>query len=196
MKNCQAFYRFLTRTLALSALVGGTWLGAAIPASLDSFDEAAVTALGTPRLVFNDKDLGGTSTAKQEFSDGVMSVAGKIVPGRGQPGFISLVLLLSPQGQPQDLSEYEGIRLRVKVTKGNLSVVAASSEIQNFDYHTTALSRTGGEFKEVRIPFAEMKRVWSEQRSLNLETITSINLVAAGVQPGDYAYEVDEVGFY
>ena len=41
-----------------------------------------------------------------------------------------------------------------------------------------------------------MKRVWSEQTPLNLKTITSINLVASGLQPGDFDYKVDEISLY
>lgn len=89
------------------------------------------------------------------------------------------------------------MRLRVKSKKGSLSVQVSSSEIQNFDYHTSA-AFTGkpGEFQEIRIPFKEMKRAWSEQTTLNLKSVTSINLVAFGMAKGSFAYEVDELGFY
>jgi hypothetical protein len=81
--------------------------------------------------------------------------------------------------------------------KGLLSVQVSSTEITNYDYHTSApVTRKPGAFQEVRIPFAAMKRAWSEQTPLNLKTITSINLVAAGMAPDAFAYEVDEIGFY
>jgi hypothetical protein len=53
-----------------------------------------------------------------------------------------------------------------------------------------------GEFSEVRLPFKDMKRAWSEQIPLNLKTITSVNLVAFGMAKDAFAYEVDEIGFY
>lgn len=200
MKTKPSSSSFLRRSglaVALAALVGvATTVSAEVPATLDTFDRADATSLGTMRLPINDAELGGKSGATPTFADGTMRMEGTIAPGRGQPGFVSLVLLLSPQGEVQDLSAYEGIRLRVRVTKGNLSVLAASSEIQNFDYHTAPIARTGKEFKELKIPFAAMKRIWSEQTPLNLATITSINLVASGLQPGAFDYEVDEIGFY
>jgi hypothetical protein len=154
-----------------------------------------MTSIKTPRMVLNDADLGGQSTANLTTRKGVLQVEGKIVPGRGMPGFVSMVLVLSETGEPQDLSAYKGLRLRVRVNKGTLQVLAASSEIQNFDYHATAIPRSK-DFKEIKIPFTDLKRVWSEQTPLDLSTIVSINLVASGMQPGAFAYEIDEVGFY
>jgi hypothetical protein len=65
----------------------------------------------------------------------VLNAKAKIVPPRGQPGWASEVLLLDPQGLPVDASQYEGIRLRVRIHKGALSVSANSTEVTNYDYH-------------------------------------------------------------
>ena len=53
-----------------------------------------------------------------------------------------------------------------------------------------------GEFVDVRVPFADMKRAWSAQTALSTKLVTSVNLVAFGMAPGAFAYEVDEIGFY
>ena len=108
-----------------------------------------------------------------------------------------MVSLLSPDGKPHDLTGYEGVRLRVKNTKGMLFVQVSSSEIQNFDYHTSApIAGKRGEFVEIRVPFKDMKRAWSEQTVLNLTSVTSINLVSFGLARDTFAYEVQEIGFY
>jgi hypothetical protein len=107
------------------------------------------------------------------------------------------VSLLSANGAAKDLSAYQGVRMRVKVTKGILCVQVGSSEIQNYDFHTSApITGKRGEFSEVRIPFKDLKRAWSEQIALNLKSITSINLVSFGMAKDAFAYEVDEIGFY
>jgi len=122
---------------------------------------------------------------------------GTLTPGRGSPGFISIPLILTADGSPQDVSQYEGIRILVKVSQGTLMIQVASSEIVNFDFHTSApLTRQLSEFTEVRIPFADLKQIWTAQTPLNLQTITSINLVSAGMTPGTFAYEIDEIAFY
>lgn len=167
------------------------------PPVLEDFSAAEHTRTGAPRLVIADQEMGGQSQATTKVSDGVMTVAGELKPGRGMPGFVSVPLLLAPDAQPRDLTGYTGIRLRVKVTQGTLTVQAASSAVTNFDFHTSApIARKPGEFQDVQIPFQAMKRAWSEQTPLDLTTVTSINLVAAGMAPSAFAYVVDEVGFY
>jgi hypothetical protein len=170
---------------------------AAAPALLDDFSDAQLTNAGGARVLVNDQQLGSQSHGAQTCADGVLTVKGTLVPGRGVPAFMSLALLMTPDGQPQDLSAFEGIRLRVKMTQGILSVQAASSEIDNFDFHSGPIQGKGGaDFQEVRIPFQTMKRAWSEQTTLNLKTITSINVVAFGMAKGEFSYALDEVGFY
>lgn len=195
-----SFYSRWFKVSLIVAIVFGV-LGSLIshagtaPALLDDFSD--VRRHGAERLLFNDQDLGSQSHATQTCADGVLTVVGELVPGRGVPAFVSVPLLLSADAQPQDASGYEGVRLRVKVNKGILSIQVAGAEITNFDYHTGGpVAGKRGEFQEVRIPFKDMKRAWSEQTPLNLKTITSVNLVAFGTARGAFAYEVDEIGFY
>lgn len=167
------------------------------PRLLDDYSDPARNKNGIERLLIDDKTAGSKSRATTECENGVFSVKGELVPGRGAPAFISAVSLLSADGKPQDLTGYEGVRILVKVTKGILCVQVSSSEIANFDYHTSApIAGRGAEFQEVRLPFKEMKRAWSEQTRLNLKSITSVNLVSFGLAKDAFAYEVDEIGFY
>lgn len=183
----------LATTLAFGGTIGRA---ANVPALLDNFSDAHRNALGIERIVVTDKDAGGASHATQSCEGGVLAVQGELSPGRGTPAFISLVSLLSPDAKPQDVSAYHGVRLRVKVKQGFLAVQVASAEIQNFDYHRSAPLVRSNDFQEVRIPFKDLKRAWSEQTALNLKSVTCVNLVAAGMAKGSFAYEVDEIGFY
>lgn len=170
---------------------------AAAPRLLDDYSDPKRNRHGAERLLIDDRSAGSRSQATQKCENGVLSVKGDLVPGRGVPAFISQVSLLSTNGTPEDLSGYQGVRLRVKVIRGTLCVQASSSEIDNFDYHTGApITGKGGEFQEVRVPFTDMKRAWSEQTALNLKSITGINLVSFGMTNDAFAYEVDEIGFY
>jgi hypothetical protein len=167
----------------------------ATPSLVDDF--SSVQRHGADRLLINDKDMGSASRATQTCENGVIVVQGELVPGRGVPAFISMPILLNADFAPKDLSAYEGVRLRVKVRKGILTVQVASADITNFDYHTSGpVVSKGGDFTEVKIPFKDLKRGWSEQTALNLKTITSVNFVAFGLAKDAFAYEVDEVGFY
>ena len=169
----------------------------AAPLLLDDYSDPTRNKNGVERLLIDDKAAGSKSQATQKCENGVLTVKGDLVPGRGVPAFISQVSLLSTNGTPKDLTGYQGVRLRVKVTKGILCVQVASTEITNYDYHTGApIAGKRAEFQEVQIPFKEMKRAWSEQTALNLKSITSVNLVSFGLAKDAFAYEVDEIGFY
>lgn len=200
--NILAFLPRSSRTLIVAPALAvafacvGASTSSATPALLDDFADSEKTSTGAGRLLVDDRQLGSASQGTQACADGVLVVRGSLAPGRGVPAFISLVLLTAPEGSPQDLGAFEGIRLRVKVKQGALSVQAASAAIDNFDFHSGPLTVRGDEFQEVRIPFASMKRAWSEQTPLDLATITSVNIVAFGLAKGDFAYELDEVGFY
>jgi hypothetical protein len=107
------------------------------------------------------------------------------------------VLFLNAKGLPQDASRFEGVRLLIKVDNGSISVSANSAEVTNFDYHAAMVTvQSDGKFHEVKVPFISMKRAWSEQTQLNSETISSLSIVASGIQKTLVDFEVDEVGFY
>ena len=187
----------ITLITALLGFAAITAQAAATPLLLDDYSDAKANKNGVERLLFDDKSAGSKSQATQKCENGVLTVKGELVPGRGVPAFISEVSLLTADGKPKDLSVYQGVRVRVKVIKGILVVQVGSSEIQNFDFHSSApIAGKGGEFQEVRIPFKEMKRAWSEQTALNSKSITSVNLVSFGVAKDSFEYAVDEIGFY
>lgn len=186
-----------TPTIQSPEAGSNTKLSATSPKLLDDYSDPARNQNGVERLLIDDSTAGSKSQATLTCENGVLSVKGDLVPGRGVPAFISAVSPLSADGAPQDLSSYEGVRIVVKVIQGILSVQVGSSEIDNFDYHTSApIAGKPGEFQEVRLPFKEMKRAWSAQTPLNLKSITSINLVSFALAKNAFAYEVDEIGFY
>lgn len=199
MKNPNPFTQFLNARCGQFALLlcslAGPAVAATFPAKLDNFDAADLTTVGTPRLLVTDAQMGGQSAANPAYQEGILRMEGSLAPARGQPGFVSLVLLLDAQGKAQNLEPYSGIEIRIRVMEGSLSVLAASSQIQNFDFHATAIKRSA-DFQRLRIPFKVLKRMWSEPTKLDISTITSINFVASGVQNQRFLYEIDSVGFY
>lgn len=195
MKTPNLFLRYLPAIALLAS--SGVSFGGTLSPLLDDFTDAQNNSLGIPRLFMNATTAGGSTTTEQSVSEGILTVKGEIVPPRGQPGWASSVLLLDPNGLPQDASAFEGIRLLVKVEKGNISISANSAEVTNFDYHgAPVMARSDGKFHEVKIPFASMKRAWSEQTPLNPKTISSLSIVAFELQKGVFEFEVDEISFY
>lgn len=199
MKHLNPLIKNATKPIAITLLLVGLNAASATELAplIDNFDDQSQSTLGINRIHIDDSSAGGNTQAIHIVKSGVMIKKGELIPLQGQPGWSSTVLLLHPHGTPQDASAYQGVRLRVKATAGNLSVLANSSEIANFDYHGTHLTlQADGEFHEIEIPFNLMKRSWSEQTPLNTKTITGISLVAAGLEQGAFNFEIDEVGFY
>lgn len=183
-------------TLVLSTFVSSN-IHAAMSPLVDDFQHDINNSLGVPRQHLSDTMAGGQTHTQIKFDAGKMQVVGEIVPLRGQPGWASSVLLLDSQGLPKDLSEYQGIRLKVKVNSGNLSISANSLEVTNFDYHAALVAvKPDGQFHEVKIPFSSMKRTWSEQTELDPKTINSLSLVAFAMQKSNFEFVFDEVSFY
>lgn len=177
---------------ALNAAIAG-----AVGPTVDGFSDPHKNSLGGDRQFVDDTIAGGQTRAEYSVEDGVLSAKGQISPPSGQPGWASTVLVLDPEGLPQDASAYQGIRLLIRVNQGNVSVSANSSEVTNFDFHASPVQRQADDdFHVVEIPFAEMKRAWSEQTSLNPRTLISLSLVAFDFQKGPFDFEVDEVSFY
>lgn len=165
--------------------------------SIDDFSDPSLNGLGHPRIFVTDNSVGGGSSLEHVIEDGVLAASGEITPPRGQPGWASMVLLLDAPGQAADASAYEGVKLRLRISSGNLSLSANSTEVTNFDYHAAPLIRQAGEgFHEVRLPFSSMKPTWSEQAPLNTATLASISLVAYDLKPGSFDYEIEEISFY
>ena len=164
---------------------------------IDDFSDPQRNKNGLERLFVNDASVGGTSKALPQCTNGVLIVKGELVPARGMPAFVSQVSLLAAGGAPKDLSEYQGVRVRLRGVQGIIAVQVATTDVKNFDYHTSSplVAKPGG-FQDLRIPFKDLKRAWSEPTALNLKSVTSINLVSFGTARGSFAYEIDELGLY
>lgn len=193
------FQNLILKTVTIVSLLSASSLLNADTTTplIDDFSDTLNNSLGHPRQFIDDTSSGGKTIMSHSVADGVLTVEGNLLPARGQPGWASAILLLDAQGGPVDASAHNGIVLRVRIKKGNLSVSANSAEITNFDYHAAVVTRqSDGAFHTVKIPFASMKRTWSEQTPLNPKTLSSISLVSFGVQSGEFHFEVEEVSFY
>ena len=170
--------------------------GNSIPETLDDFSHEQINKLGYPRMVMDDTATGGKSSSTQTITNGVLRSEGNLVPPRGQPAWVSLIELLSPDGSPADISQYEGVRLKIHVEQGMVSLSVNSTDVVNFDYHAAMIEAGGKGMTEVKIPFKNMRRAWSEQTKLNTKAVASLSLVAVCLQPGSFAFEIEEIGFY
>lgn len=199
VKTLKSSALFVSHCFALTALLGASSLSLAAPLApaIDDFSDTQVNSLGIARQYISDVVAGGATTTEPALTDGVLYLKGQILPPRGQPGWASTVLPLGPEGHPQDASQFKGVRMIIKINRGNLSLTANSTDITNFDYHAKPIAvANDGQFHEVKIPFNTMKRAWSEQTPLNTKTLHSLSIVAFSPQQGSFEYAIDEVSFY
>ena len=164
---------------------------------LDNFSDQTKNSFGVERQFLNDSIAGGQTNSSQTIIDGKLQIKGNLVPPRGQPGWASTVFLLNPDNTATDLSRFQGVKLSLKVNKGNVSISANSTEVTNFDYHAAFVTvQADNNFHEVTIPFSSMKRTWSEQTQLNKQTINSLSLVAFAMKQEPFDFAVNEISFY
>ncbi|MDT0594966.1 CIA30 family protein [Glaciecola petra] len=168
------------------------------PAALiDNFSNSINNNFGYPRQFINDTVVGGNTQAQQEVSNGKIHLSGEVVPPRGQPGWASTVLLLSGEAQSIDASHYQGLRIRIKINTGSVSISVNSNDVKNFDYHATVINAaTDGKYHEITIPFNSLQRMWSEQTQLNTKALNSLSIVAFGLKKTAFDFEIDEISFY
>ncbi|MGJ8692731.1 MAG: CIA30 family protein [Thalassotalea sp.] len=198
MKHISKSVNYLVKAFAVvSIVILSKSAFSADNALIDNFNHVVNTNSGLPRLLLSDTTAGGKTTTKLTVLSGVIQVKGEIIPPRGQPGWASLILPLSQMGEPTNASEFEGVRLLIKINNGNISISANSLDITNFDYHSSpVIVSSDGNFHEVKIPFDSMKRMWSEQTTLNTETLNSLSIVAFSPKQAKFSFTVDKVDFY
>lgn len=195
--NKTAFHLVKTITLASLLTLSSSAFSARLSTVIDDFNNADNTNSGIERMFISDTTAGGKTTTEFSVTGGAIKIEGEIVPPRGQPGWSSMVLPLGPMGETQDVSQFGGILLLVKVNQGSLSISANSTEVTNYDYHAApVVVSSDGKFHEVKVPFESMKRGWSEQTRLNTQTLSSLSIVAFSLQKATFDFEVSEVRFY
>lgn len=188
---------FILPTTLLATVLSFSSISAEKSLLIDDFKHESSNKLGLQRLFMTDVTVGGQSKSNVTVNNGVIEIKGEIVPPRGQPGWSSSVLPLASMGEHIDASGYQGIQLRLKVNSGSLIISANSSEVTNFDYHAAPIPvAPNGKFHEIKVPFADMKRAWSEQSALNTATLASLSIVAISMQNASYDFAVDKVSFY
>jgi len=149
-------------TAGLLAFAAASAFAGDLGPTVDDFSNETANSLGINRQFFDDSTGGGQTTTEYSVSQGILRASGDIVPPRGQPGWASAVLLLDPMGEPQDASQYDGIRLVIRVHEGNLAVSANSTEVTNFDYHAApVVVPADGNFHTIEVSFSDMRRACS-----------------------------------
>ncbi|MEL7529931.1 MAG: CIA30 family protein [Bacteroidota bacterium] len=145
----------------------------------------------------SDQIQGGASSVETRIEAGIFRMAGKLQTTQKMPfGWVMISHDFNSNKQPINISDFEGISIRYKLSKGSMYVSLMDERVTNFDYHAFVLE--GGEdWQEIKIPFSEMGQNFSRPQMEWLgEKIIGISFGTSGAQPMEYEMEVDWVQFY
>jgi imidazolonepropionase-like amidohydrolase len=165
-------------------------------ALLDDFSKTDLTgAFGIKWEQTLDNYLGGKSTIQHEYHDGTLRVWGKLQPASGAPGLVGLSLDLDKQGTLFDVSQFNGMRLRIKNVAGPLFMKITTAGVNNYDYHQVMIAPSP-EFQTLELPFAQFRQLWSAPVAWTGKDVRGVALWVSGFQPADFEFVVDKVEFY
>lgn len=163
---------------------------------LDDFSNGnLISSSGVAWQKNSDLVLGGQSTISCSYSGATLRVEGHVKPSSQRPGFAGLTLLLDERELPFDVTGFEGLSLRGNMIRGHLFLKLITPRITNFDYHAVPLPTTK-HFREFKFPFSNFRQLWSEPIPWNGHDMVGVSLMVTGFSPLDYAFELDEIGFY
>ncbi len=165
-------------------------------ALLDDFSKTDLTsAFGAKWEQTLDNYLGGKSTLEHEYRDGTLRVWGKLQPASGAPGVVGLSLDLDKTGTLFDVSQFSGLRLRIKNVAGPLFLKIITSGVSNYDYHQVMVAAST-EFQTLELPFAQFRQLWSAPVAWTGKDVRGIALWVSGFQPAEFEFVVDKIEFY
>ncbi len=177
---------------ALLKPVGAAWSAPLV----DDFSRPGLaSSIGQDWSVDTDGAWGGSSTATATRSKGTMRVHGALKPAAGRPAMAGISLRFNAEGGPVDISAFAGVRLRIKVTKGQPVLKLMSHHVTNYDYHAYALSASDA-YQQIDIPFAKFGQLWSQPIEWTGTDVTGIAIWAGGIAAADYDFTIDSIEFY
>ncbi len=163
---------------------------------VDDFASGSLTsALGTAWRVVTDEALGGTSTAEASVSDGALHVEASLRPGPAGIGFVELVLPLDATGAPRDVSDWDGVRVRLRVQRGPLALKLQTEDVGNADHHAVLLE-PHEDVQELTLPFTGFRQLWSAPVPWTGRRVLAVALSSGGVDAAEVAYEVEAIAWY
>jgi hypothetical protein len=104
-------------------------------------------------------------------------------------------ILKCDMARPLDVSGYKGISFWIRGKGFGVKFHLVCPEVQDFDYHTYLVPSTTTEWKQVVIPFADLKQEgWGQKKNLDLKHITKIEFQTASQALNEDGYfDVDSI---
>jgi len=180
----------------LSAVAAAAVEGRGRVLTVDDFqdgDRRAASGLGWISIA--DDLIGGASTADLEVTRGgrsadrALRVSGEVAPD----GFAGAWVALDGLGRSADVSDFAGIRLRVR-GPGSLQVALRGGPRAGANYAAPIEARS--DWTSVEVPFGTLAAQRPESPAFDPHSVRWLGVGVRGPRSGRYAFEIDDVGLY
>jgi hypothetical protein len=162
---------------------------------VDDFEDGDRRARsGLSWISISDDLMGGVSTARLSIinqgaggSRHALKVTGEI---GGSPAFAGAWVALDGRGRATDLSDFSGIRLRVR-SSGKLRLSLRGGALPGGNF--AASIEPSSEWKAVEVPFEMLKAVGPQSATFDPKLVRWLGVLTAAEPPASYEFEIDDV---
>lgn len=145
----------------------------------------------------SDQVQGGLSELTISGQEGLLQVNGVLKIGDQMPyAWVMLSYNFQANGDVEDLTVFEGVRIRYRLPTGQVYLSLMDVRIQNFDYHAAFL-QTGADWQEMEIPFSTLRQNFTQPPiPWQGEKILGLAIGSSGAQAASFQLEIDWIELY
>lgn len=176
-----------------SLMTGPIW---AEERTVDDFEDGdRRAASGLSWISVADDLMGGSTTvelrvtAPGDRSRYALRVAGQLA----EKGFAGAWVALDSRAQPTDVSDYEGIRLRLR-GNGTLQLGLRAGPLPGFNY--MAPVEAGTDWTQVAVPFVNLQAAGQGAPAIDLRAARWLGVSTRSGRTGRFEFEIDDVELY
>lgn len=170
---------------------------------IDDFEDGDLVApSGIEWAAETDVYLGGASEVELTISEeSALRVSAKLGGNPRYGAYLGGVALRLTENEKDlaDLSEYTGVRFRVRWVSGNSRPVLLrlpTASVRDFDYHQKFL-QLEPEWKTMQVAFSSLAQIgFGLPQKFAKAEAQQIVFTFYGAPPGEFAFEIDDIEFY
>lgn len=164
--------------------------------TVDDFEDGDRRApSGLSWISISDDLIGGSSAAELRVtapgarSRHALRVSGDVA----EKGFAGAWLALDGRAQPADLTDFEGVRLRIR-GQGTLQLALRAGALPGFNY--VAPVDAGPDWRQVCVPFATLQAAREGGPAIDLRAVRWLGVSTRSGSAGRFDFEIDDVELY
>jgi len=164
--------------------------------TVDDFEDGDRRARpGLSWISIGDDLMGGSSIAELRVvtpgarSQHALRVAGEVAVG----GFAGAWVALEGRAKPADVTDFDGIRLRIR-GNGPVQLGLRAGAMPGYNY--MAAVEAGAEWRQVEVPFTRLQAAGKNTPPIDLRAARWLGIATASGRAGRFEFEIDDVELY